>query len=127
MLVQLIKFGIAGLPAFLIAIPLNWFLVEKISLFKPVAYLIVLFFQVTVNFILLRLFVFNTETKQNILVTYLKFLWGISFFRLLDWGMYTLIVQKTEIHYLVVQVGNVILFSVAKFIYTKRIMEKGKV
>jgi len=121
---QLIKFGIAGLPAFLVAIPLNWFLVEKIHLIKPVAYLITLFFQVSVNFILLRLFVFKGTSEKNVLKTYFRFLWGIAFFRLLDWGLYTILVQNTEIYYLIIQIGNVVIFSLAKFIYSKKIMEK---
>lgn len=121
---QLIKFGIAGLPAFLVAIPLNWFLVEKIHLIKPVSYLITLFFQVSVNFVLLRLFVFKGETEKNALKTYFRFLWGISFFRFLDWGLYTILVQNTEIYYLIIQIGNVVIFSLAKFLYSKKIMEK---
>lgn len=121
---QLVKFGIAGLPSFLVAIPLNWFLVEKILLYKPVAYLITLLFQVTVNFIFLRLFVFKGDTQGNLLKTFFKFLWGIAFFRLLDWGLYTVLVQNTTIYYLIVQIGNVLIFSLAKFFYSKKIMEK---
>lgn len=124
LLIQLIKFGIAGLPAFLVAIPLNWFLVEEIHLIKPLAYLFTLFFQVSVNFILLRLFVFKGDTEQNALKTYFRFLWGIAFFRLLDWGLYTILVQNTEIYYLIIQIGNVVIFSLAKFLYSKKIMEK---
>ena len=121
---QIVKFGLAGLPAFLVAIPLNWFLVEKVLLQKPVAYLITLLFQVMVNFVFLRLFVFKGETQGNLLKTFFKFLWGIAFFRLLDWGLYTILVQNTHIHYLIIQIGNVIIFSFAKFFYSKKIMEK---
>ncbi|KAF0198550.1 MAG: hypothetical protein FD166_1191 [Bacteroidetes bacterium] len=121
---QLIKFGIAGLPSFLVAIPLNWFLVEKILLVKPVAYLITLFFQVTVNFILLKIFVFKSETQENVVKLYFEFLWGIAFFRLLDWSLYTLLVQNTKIYYLIIQIGNVVIFSLAKFFYSKKIMER---
>ena len=35
LLVQLIKFGMAGRPSFLVAIPLNWLLVEQAGLSKP--------------------------------------------------------------------------------------------
>ncbi|MBK6345450.1 MAG: GtrA family protein [Bacteroidales bacterium] len=121
---QLIKFGIAGLPSFLVAIPLNWFLVEEILLLKPIAYLITLFFQVTVNFILLRLFVFKGEKNESAVKLYFQFLWGIAFFRLLDWGLYTLLVQNTKIYYLIIQIGNVVIFSLAKFFYSKKIMER---
>jgi len=123
-LLQLFKFGLAGLPAFIIALPLNWMLVEQAGLPKPVSYLITLFFQVSLNFILLRKFVFVSGKEKNVFVQYTQFLWGIAFFRLLDWLLYMLLVTYTPIHYLVVQVGNVLLFSVFKFIYSRYIMEK---
>ena len=56
LMIQLIGFGLAGLPSFLIAIPLNWLLVEYFFLQKPVAYMITLFFQVTVNFFIILSF-----------------------------------------------------------------------
>lgn len=124
LLVQLIKFGMAGLPSFLVAIPLNWLLVEQAGLSKPLAYMITLFFQVTVNFILLRIFVFKGSSEETVIKTYFKFLWGIAFFRLLDWGLYTVLVEHTKIYYLLVQIGNVVIFSLAKFFYSKKIMEK---
>jgi putative flippase GtrA len=124
LLLLLFKFGIAGMPSFLIAIPLNWFLVEKILLNKPIAYLITLLFQVAVNFVFLRLFVFKSEKQGDKLITFFKFFWGIAFFRLLDWGLYTLLVQNTEIYFLFLQIGNVVIFSLAKFFYSKKVMEK---
>ncbi|MBL7906281.1 MAG: GtrA family protein [Bacteroidales bacterium] len=124
LVIQLLSFGLAGLPSFLIAIPLNWLLVEYMFMQKPVAYMITLFFQVTANFIMLRIFVFRERTEERVLKTYFRFLYGIAFFRLLDWGLYTLLVKYTEIYYLVVQIGNVVIFSLAKFFYSKKIMEK---
>jgi len=124
LLLLLFKFGIAGMPSFLIAIPLNWFLVEKILLNKPIAYLITLLFQVAVNFVFLRLFVFKSDKHGYKLTTFVKFFWGIAFFRLFDWGLYTLLVQKTEIYFLFIQIGNVVIFSLAKFFYSKKVMEK---
>lgn len=124
LLLLLFKFGMAGMPSFLIAIPLNWFLVEKILLHKPIAYLITLLFQVAVNFVFLRLFVFKSEKQGGKLITFFKFFWGIAFFRLLDWGLYTLLVQNTEIYFLIIQIGNVVIFSLAKFFFSKKIMEK---
>ena len=124
LVIQLLSFGLAGLPSFLIAIPLNWLLVEYMFMQKPVAYMITLFFQVTANFIMLRIFVIRERTDERVLKTYFRFLYGIAFFRLLDWGLYTLLVKYTEIYYLVVQIGNVVIFSLAKFFYSKKIMEK---
>ena len=60
-LVKYFLFLLVGLPAFLIAIPLNYFLVEFIQLYKPAAYLIVLLLQVTMNFFMLRWFVFKSS------------------------------------------------------------------
>ena len=124
LMIQLIGFGLAGLPSFLIAIPLNWLLVEYFFLQKPVAYMITLFFQVTVNFFMLRIFVFKDRTEENVLRNYFRFLYGIAFFRFLDWGLYSLLVRYTGIYFLVVQIGNVVIFSLAKFFYSKKIMEK---
>lgn len=122
--VQLFKFFLAGLPSFIIAIPLNWFLVEIIENDKSTSYLITLFFQVTVNFIFLRQFVFTDKKDESFLSLYLKFLSGIAFFRFLDWVLYTLLVNYTEIYYLFIQIGNVIIFAFFKFFYSKFIMEK---
>lgn len=124
LMIQLIGFGLAGLPSFLIAIPLNWWLVEYLHLLKPLAYLITLFFQVTVNFFMLRIFVFKDRTEEHVMRNYFRFLYGIAFFRFLDWGLYSLLVRYTGIYFLVVQIGNVVIFSLAKFFYSKKIMEK---
>ena len=121
----LFRFALAGLPSFLIAIPLNWFLVEQAELIKPVAYLLTLVLQVTINFFLLRRFVFVAEESGNIFMMYMKFVWGISFFRFLDWGLYTILVKYTDIHYLLIQFGNVLIFSVAKFLFSRKVMAKN--
>jgi putative flippase GtrA len=122
---QLAKFLIAGLPSFILAIPLNWFLVEKIILEKPIAYFITLLIQVSINFLLLRKFVFLKRKKESALKQFIKFLGGISFFRFLDWGLYTILVEYTVINYLYIQAGNVIVFALFKFLYSKHIMEKN--
>jgi putative flippase GtrA len=124
LLVQLLKFLLAGLPSFLVAVPINWLLVEKVALYKPVAYMITLLIQVTVNFFILRKFVFIKDEADNVFKLFLKFLWGIAIFRLLDWGVYTIMVKYTTIHYLIVQLSNVVIFSVLKFLYSRSIMDK---
>lgn len=122
-LLQLSKFLFAGLPSFIIALPLNWFLVEKVELIKPISYIITLFFQVTVNFFFLRKYVFVNGQKNRLLISYIKFLSGISFFRLLDWGFYVFLVESTTLHYLVIQISNIIIFSLFKFFFSKKIMD----
>jgi putative flippase GtrA len=113
-----------GLPAFLVAIPLNYLLLSIISMYKPLAYIIVLFIQVSINFLFVRRFVFNKRDLENIFTEYYQFLIGIAFFRFLDWALYSAVVSFTPIHYLIVQLGNVFIFSLAKFLYSKRIFEK---
>lgn len=123
---QLFGFMITGFPAFLLAIPLNWFLVEYILLFKPIAYLITLLFQVSINFFMLRKFVFTDKKDVPVFTQYLQFLAGISVFRFLDWGLYSLLTYYTDFYYLFIQIGNVLIFSIFKFIYSKYILEKRK-
>jgi putative flippase GtrA len=116
-------FILCGLPAFLLAIPLNWVLVEKALLAKPLAYAIVLVTQVTINFFMARHFVFKPTTDRSPQAQFALFLVGILGFRVLDWGLYTLIVSTTQIYYLLVQAGNVLLFAVLKFVYSRFIFE----
>ena len=123
-IIKFFKFLLAGLPAFIVAIPLNYVLVSLFDIYKPLAYVIVLFIQVSINFFIVRRFVFHNKGCDNIITEYYKFFIGISFFRFLDWVLYSTIVSLTPINYLIVQLGNVFIFSVAKFLYSKKILEK---
>lgn len=121
---ELFQFFLAGLPSFVLAVPLNWLLVEVAAIPKPISYLVCLFFQVTMNYVLLRKFVFTNGKHEKFVPQYLKFLSGISFFRFLDWALYSFLVSYTSIYYLFVQIGNVFLFSMFKFVFTKLLMDK---
>jgi len=123
-LFKFFKFMLSGLPAFTLAIPLNYALVEYVSLYKPLAYGLVLLLQVSVNFFILRRFVFNTSRKDPILKQYFIFMGGIGFVRLLDFLSYSLFVEVIGIYYLYVQLANVAIFSVVKFFYSKFVLEK---
>jgi exosortase/archaeosortase len=48
---------------------------------------------------------------------------GILAARILDWGLYSILVKTTPIHYLIIQFTNVILFSLAKFAFARRTLE----
>ena len=120
---KFVKFLLVGLPSFLVALPLNWFLVEKLSLNRPVSYAIVLFFQVSVNFFLCRFWVFDRTRKTSLVVQYFSFVGAIAFFRLADWGLYALLVEVFGFYYLAVQLFNIVVFAVLKFGFSKRIME----
>lgn len=121
--IKLLRFLAIGIPAFLIAVPLNWFLVDSLSWQKPAAYALVLVVQVTINFFACILFVFKRDTSRSLFGQFLVFMSGILAARVLDWGLYTLLVKTTSIHYLVIQFTNVIIFSLAKFNFARRAIE----
>ena len=120
---KLLKFLAVGIPAFLIAIPLNWFLVENLLWPKPAAYAVVLVVQVTINFFACILFVFKRDPSKNLASQFLIFMSGILAARVLDWGLYSLLVNTTPIHYIAIQFLNVIVFSLAKFSFARRTIE----
>jgi putative flippase GtrA len=120
---KLLKFLAVGIPAFLIAVPLNWFLVETLGWPKPLAYALVLVVQVTINFFACIFFVFKRDESRSLFSQFILFMSGILAARVLDWGLYTLLVNTTPFHYLVIQLTNVILFSLAKFAFAKRAIE----
>jgi putative flippase GtrA len=121
---KLSGFLAAGLPSFAIAVPLNWFLVEKLSLAEPVAYALVLLFQVTLNFFMCRWLVFKDRKQTLMWVQFYQFVAGILFFRIADWALYTIVVHYTAIYYLFVQLANVFIFAVLKFKFSQKVMER---
>jgi len=120
---DILKFLLVGLPSFLIAIPLNILLVEQCGLWKPVSYAIVLIAQTSVNFFLCRRYVFTPSRHKSILQQYLEFMSAVAVFRGMDWGLYSVLVKTTTIHYIIIQCCNVIIFSIAKFFFSKRAIE----
>ena len=129
---ELFLFLAVGLPAFAIAFPLNYVFVELCGLHKAIAYAIVLFVQVNINFPLCRKFVFTPNQQKPIHKQYLEFMASVIVFRFFDWLFYTFCVEaiKFEIiilgkncYYLFYQLLNVIVFSIAKFLFCKRAIE----
>ena len=121
---KLFLFLIVGLPGFLVAVALNIIFVEYLALSKWIAYAIVLFIQVTINFFALIAFVFNRDRTKSLGRLYLVFLSGISVARLLDWSVYFVLTGFWGLNYVVVQVFNVVLFSVLKFIFSRQALER---
>ena len=117
---KLIKFLAAGLPSFIIAVPLNKLLVDWAHWPVAVAYAIVLIIQVTVNFFMCRFFVFEKKSATSLFREFTVFFSGIALFRLADWLVYLLLVKVFGLYYLAVQLGNVILFSVLKFLFSEK-------
>lgn len=129
---ELFLFLAVGLPAFAIAFPLNFVFVEFLDLHKAIAYAIVLFVQVNINFPLCRKFVFTPSQKKPLHKQYLEFMASVAFFRFFDWLFYTFCVEAIEFdiiifgencYYLIYQLLNVIIFSIAKFLFCKRAIE----
>jgi putative flippase GtrA len=122
-LIKLLKFLAVGIPAFLIAVPLNLFLVEKLLWPKSAAYALVLVVQVTINFFACIFFVFKRDATRGIASQFAIFMGGILAARCLDWALYSLLVRITPLHYIAIQLFNVIVFSIAKFAFARRTIE----
>lgn len=125
-----IKFMAAGLPSFILAIPLNYMLVEWATLPKSAAYALVLAFQVTVNFFMLRRYVFKERTGRSLFSDFAAFFSGIMLFRFADFLLYSALVYYAgtwlcalvgQRYYIAIQLANVVIFSVLKFVFAKRL------
>jgi putative flippase GtrA len=118
--VQLFKFLAAGLPSFILAVPLNYLLAGILHIPKAPAYAVVLVFQITINFFMCRWFVFEKESATPLWKDFYVFTVGIAFFRLCDWLLYSFLVNTCGFYFLAVQLANVVIFSVAKFLFSER-------
>ena len=118
----LLRFQAAGAPAFALAIPLNWALVEKGGLAHAPAYLLVLVFQVAFNYVMCRHFVFPATDERGFFAGFLPFISGILVIRVLDWMAYQLWVGPLGIYYLAAQIMNVPLFALVKFLFAERVL-----
>ncbi len=119
-----LKFLAAGGPAFLLAVPGNYLLVDRFHLQKPLAYLAVLLVQVNCNFFMCQIIVFRKEMCRFSFNNYGRFIFGIMGFRLLDWCLYVFLVNKAGLQYLLVQVLNLAIFSLAKFVFAERLFDR---
>jgi len=116
-----INFLIAGAPSALLAIPLNIILVEIGQLNKPISYSIVIFFQILINFCFLKKYVFKNKKNELIIISFLKFFFGILIFRTFDWFVYIQITSAFPNIYIIIQVINIAIFSMIKFKYSQLI------
>ena len=116
-------FLVAGLPAFVVAVPLNHFLVNQCHWSKPLAYALVLVVQVSINFFACCMFVFKRDTKRSMWKQFLIFLSGISTARLVDWAAYSLMTVWMGVPMLAAQLFNVIVLSVLKFSFAQKTIE----
>lgn len=119
---QIVRFLLAGLPSFALAVPLNYLLVDHAQLNKSLAYGIVLFCQVVTNFFVCYFFVFERKSNRTLLQQLWQFVVGIMAFRCGDWAVYSLATAYLGVNYLLMQILNVTLFSLMKFSFAKRVM-----
>lgn len=115
-------FMVVGIPAFLLAVPANFALVEYAGVPKEIAYAAVLAGQLTINFFMCRWLVFKKESASKWYHDFALFFWGNLFLRFLDWLVYLLLVHRLGVYYLVAQVLNVMVFSVVKFLFSKKVL-----
>ena len=118
-----IKFLLAGAPSAFLAIPLNVFLVEFGQLNKSISYLIVITFQILINFCFLKKYVFKNKKNELFIISFLKFYIGILIFRILDWFVYIKIISIFPNIYIIIQVLNIAIFSMLKFKYSKLMLD----
>ncbi len=120
---KFLGFLAVGLPAFALAVPFNWGLVEFGAFPKPLAYALVLIVQVAANFFMCRWFVFNVGTHKSMRRQFAEFFGGIISFRAADWALYTGLVYFVPKIYLGVQIFNVLLFSALKYRFSRKVIE----
>lgn len=121
---KLVRFLAAGLPAFLIALPLNVYLVTGLGWHQWVAYAIVLAVQVTINFFACTLFVFDRNKGRSLLAQFLEFFGIVASMRLLDWVAYVGWTGLLGMHFVAAQLVNVGLFALVKFLLAQRAIER---
>ena len=129
---SLFRFLLAGLPAFVLAVPMNFLLVDTFGFPKWLAYPIVLFVQVNIGFLLCRWKVFTPNETKPLWRQYTEFLGAVALFRVLDAILYAFLAEEfpfrlvlfgKNCYYLVYQLLNVALFSMAKFVFCRYAIE----
>ena len=123
---KLFRFLLAGLPAFGVALFLNYALVKWLNMAKPAAYVVVLFVQIVINYFACRYLVFAVNPSLNLWRSFVAFFNGVILFRIADWGVYVLLTSWLGLPYLAVQLFNVALFSVLKFEFSRGVFEREK-
>jgi putative flippase GtrA len=123
---RLLRFWAAGLPAFAIALVTNFLLIEKLYWPKPLAYLVVLWLQMSINFFVCRILVFESTGHVPIFRLYAHFLSGNGMIRLVEWVFYTILVEVFRVYYLAVQLMSIVLFALVKFKFAESLFERRR-
>ncbi len=121
----MVLFFLWGVPAFLVAIPLNYALVIWAGMAKPSAYAIVLVMQVIINFFACRLFVFEVDPGLSWWKSFVIFFNGIILFRAADWVVYSVLTTPWfQLPFIGVQILNLALFGLLKFEFSRLVFER---
>ena len=104
---------------------LNVSLIETFHWPKPLAYLPVVWMQMTVGFVMCRLLVFGDDLEKPIVAAYGQFALSMALIRIADWGFYTTLVESARVPYLAAQISSIGLFLVVKFISARAIFRPG--
>lgn len=112
---KVLIFGISGMPGFVIAICLNYTLVDVFNLNIYGSYVIVLLFVSLINYFIVDNVVFNNRDKEHgPLKRFSGFISVIFTSRFLEWILYSIIIYLTNIYYIIIQI-----FVSAAFIFIK--------
>jgi putative flippase GtrA len=116
-----LQFGLSGLPAFVVALGLNKFLVDFAGWPKPVAYLPVVWMQMNVGFLMCHYIVFRSPQPRPLLRAYWQYILSMWVIRGVDWLSYTFLVEVIRIPYLVAQISTSAVLLLVKFMSAKAI------
>ena len=122
---DMLKFTASGLPMFLVAVLLNYLLVEWAHWPKSPVYAMLMVLQATVNFFICRRWVFGRRDAHQLWQEFGTFFAGIMGFRVFDWLLYTLCVQVFGLYFIAVQLGNGVLFEALKFLFSERLFRRN--
>lgn len=123
---RVIFFGLCGIPGFLLAIVLNYTLVEIFGFSFYLSYGIVLFFLTFFNYFIVDTFVFPKPDSNKELKFYKRlysFVTVTFISRGAEWCLYSLIVYISDLYYILVQVLISILFVFIKYYFMKKIFK----
>ncbi len=120
---KIILFFLVGIPSYVLAVVLNYYLVEFTNISILISYLLVLILQVIINFFLNLNYVFKSSSSENTLLKFKHFSFSIIAVRILDWSLFALIISLFDIWYIFVQTSNILVFGLMKYVLSKKIFE----
>ena len=123
--VTFLRFGLSGLPGFALAIAANVLLIEVFHWPKPVAYLLVIWLQMTMGFVMCRYLVFPEASHHSLVNAYLQFALSMGLIRIADWSLYTSLVEFAKIPYVIAQISTTLIFIGIKFFSAKAIFSRN--